>query len=191
VQPQPKSREPFVAWFSRLAKASRKEWDRARRRPRTLPFLITEDSVLEALQCAPVRRVGRLELEKHSASITAILNDAQLQYAAPIQSKFYGVHHEVQRRVRQANRAKAQAVHQHGASLKRRLRTGAVHHMAKELLASIRADLRDIQAAAGAHVIHRLWRMGVPSTTIADLLARAGLPRRSPAAIKSLLARSK
>jgi hypothetical protein len=65
-----------------------------------------------------------------------------------------------------------------------------MHHLLTELFLASSASRREIEAIT-IRVVRRFREIGVPAPTISGLLALTDLPRRSPAAVKALLARSK
>lgn len=126
--------------------------------------------------------------------------DVLLQARARRQILIEGGLHSVVSRIGVFNEkyqnAKDQAQTQKGSSLARLLRTRAMSRLwglLSLLYELARVAVRDAEAAPGGteSTLRRLSRLGVPASSIPDLLKLAGLPRMTVPQVKNLLIRKR
>ncbi len=139
------------------------------------------------------RKVTRAGLVDRRGSVLDVLLQARARRQILIESGLHSVVSRIGVFNEKYQNAKDQAQTQKGSSLARLLRTRAMSRLWGLLYELARVAVRDAEAAPGGteSTLRRLSRLGVPASSIPDLLKLAGLPRMTVPQVKNLLIRKR
>ena len=192
--------KPFL---DRLQQARKELSDAAKRakRPFQVPAIpkerwhLLDDGAYVILdRSAPrQRKVTRAGLVDRRASVLGVLLQAKARHDVLARSGLHAVVSQIGKSCQRYQNAKDQSNIQKASSLDRLLRTQAMARLWGMLYESARGIIRDAEAAfAGREsTLRRLSRLGVPASSIPDLLKLGGLPRMTVAQVKNLLIRKR
>lgn len=188
--------QPFLNRFQRESKNLSIAIERVNRRG-SLPALAAgrqeklENGVRDILEDSQTRRMSQAVLASRSIDVLSVLLQGKARLRALADSGLYEAVARIRCRNEQYQNAKDQARSQRG-TFERLLRTGAMHLLWSKLNESARRAWEEasMQFGQSQSTIRRLWRLGVPVSSIPKLIKLVGLPRTTIPRVRNVLART-